>query len=177
MSENIKQENQTALFGNKLVLKSHPRIAFRGKLDSLLASFIEINLISKEINEKELSEYLSECTNYMHKLIIAEALDKKPEEINLFGLNEEELREISHFPKKYIGTEHLFNINADMPKTVIILNKLRTLVRETELSCIFAIDNEKTEALEEIQKYLNRLSSAVYILMCIHAVGKKIVKI
>lgn len=177
MKEEIKPENHTVLNNGKLVNKNHPRIALRGKLDSLLSSFLEKELILKEIDEIKLSIYLNECSKYIHKMMASEANDKIIEEIHLFGFNEKELREISHSPKKYIGTNHLFNINSNMPKTVIALNKLRTEVRETELSCIYAIENEEIDSLKEIQKSLNRLSSAIYILMCTYTVGKKEIKI
>lgn len=43
-----KPEEMTHLRGNQLVPKTHPRIAFRGKLDSLMAQLMEVEVMAAE---------------------------------------------------------------------------------------------------------------------------------
>lgn len=171
-----KLESYTSLFGTELVKKNHPRIVLRGKLDTLTASFLTTSLIVKQMKDEKLYAYLKECCQYMSKIVSAETRDKLLESIKLFGLNEAEIRELSHSPKKHMGIDHLFNINPEMNAAVIILNQLRVEIRESEVASVRLLDyieryNDKTEneVVESIIKGLNRLSSAVYILMCMKA--------
>ena len=174
----INKEDYTILIDDIIIKKNDIRIKFRGKIDSLRASFLISEIQISDLNEKILSSYLNECSNYIIELTKSEALNILPKDLELFSLDEETIHEISYNPKKYMGINHLFNINSSMPKTVIILNKLRTEIRELEILCIDVIDyldskNENKEAYKHIQKNLNRLSSAVYVLMCLYASNKK----
>lgn len=173
----MKKEDYTILFTKELVRKDHPRIILRGKIDDLRASFLYNQILIKDLGEEKLFSYLDECSNYMVEISKAEALNECVKEINLFGFDENTLHRISHSPKKYVGIDHLFNINASMPKSVIILNKLRTEIREVEIECIKATSDENDEVMKSLQKNLNRLSSAVYVLMIFYAVGLKEIKI
>ncbi len=173
----MKKEDYTILFIGDLVRKDHPRIILRGKIDSLRASFLYNQSFIKELGEDKLFAYLEECNNYMVEISKAEALNECPKDINLFGFDEETLHKVSHNPKKYVGIDHLFNINSSMDKSVIILNKLRTEIREAEVECIKATLDENDEVMKSLQKNLNRLSSAVYVLMIFYAVGLKEIKI
>lgn len=173
-----KLESETHLNFELLVKKSHPRIIFRGKLDSLLASFILAQKLFKEMSEDILCSYFEEIYEFIRKMIYAEATNTPFKETKLFSLDFEDIRKISHNPKKYFGIEHLFHINATMPITVLTLNQLRTQSRELELNYILMTEKiEKELHLVGFEKALNRLSSAIYILMCIYASGKKEIEI
>ncbi len=169
-----KLEIETSLDSKTVVKKSDVRIAFRGKLDSLLGSFIIAQRLFSEMGENKLYNYMEEFYQFIQKMIYADAMGEKVELINLFGFDENKLREVSHHPQKYFGIKHLFGINASMPITVLTLNQLRTQIRECELVYMSMLE---TLGYEENNKgfdlALNRLSSAVYILMCLYAVDKK----
>ncbi|MCZ9960545.1 hypothetical protein OFQ54_01660 [Brachyspira hyodysenteriae] len=151
--------------------KNHPRIILRGKLDSLLALIVDIEYEFKERQEYKLLEYLKKYHKLIHTILYSEVTNKSLELDTIFGLTDEEIRKISHHPKEYFGCDHVF-INCDMPYAVIKLNLIRTLVRETELIAYNALKNER----EDIIKVLNRMSSAVYILMLIAYTGKDILE-
>ena len=78
---------------------------------------------------------------------------------------------MSHHPKEYFGCDHIF-VNCDMPFTVIKLNLIRTAVREVEIVAYEALKSER----EDLIKLLNRMSSAIYILMLMAHTGKDITK-
>ncbi|KLI24256.1 ethanolamine utilization protein [Brachyspira hyodysenteriae] len=166
-----KHENYTHLYDNVLVEKNHPRIILRGKLDSLLALIVDIEYEFKERQEYKLLEYLKKYHKLIHAILYSEVTNKSLELDTIFGLTDEEIRKISHHPKEYFGCDHIF-INYNMPYTVIKLNLIRTAVRETELIAYNALKNER----EDIIKVLNRMSSAVYILMLIAYTGKDILE-
>ena len=81
----------------------------------------------------------------------------------MFGLLEEDIRKMSHNPKKHIGVAHILP-DYKMGEILIGLNAIRSGAREVELSSIPL--NRK-----DITKSLNRLSSAVYVMMCRYLSG------
>lgn len=156
-----KPEDMTHLRGNRLVKKTHPRIAFRGKLDGLQAKIL---LLEAELpDHPDLAADLEELLGFVQKLLGAEVRGVKTEELTLFGLSHKELREMSHNVKKHFGIEHPVPC-ASMGKPALMLNLLRTEVREAELSAAQAFEDEDDDL--GIIEHLNRLSSGVYILFC-----------
>lgn len=155
-----KPEDMTHLRGNLLVPKTHPRIEFRGKLDSLQA---EILLIAAECGEEKLCEDLDSVLNTVQQVLGAEVRDEKLPEQKLLGLTHKELREISHNVKKHFGIDHPIP-NRKMGTTALKLNRLRTQVREAELAAARAFEGEG-DPLGIIEE-MNRLSSGIYILFC-----------
>lgn len=158
-----KPEEMTQLYGNELVFKNHPSIIFRGKLDSLQSKILEVQVKADQNKSEKLVKDLQEILQYVRNILKAEVIKQDVEEICLFGLKEEDIRKMSHFPKKYIGVEHILP-DYKMGEIVIGLNAIRSGVRETELSSIIL-------ERKDIIMALNRLSSAVYVMMCRHLKG------
>lgn len=150
-----KPEHMTQLSGNLLVPKTHPRIVFRGKLDSLEASLL---MAAKELPEK--ADDLTEILSCVRKILRCEVLEEPFVPEKLCGLTEQEQRLRSQSPQKYYGCPHFMPQPADA-LTVLRLNQLRTQIRETELAAAAAFGRDR----EDILRALNRLSSLVYILM------------
>ena len=150
-----KPEHMTQLEGNILVPKTHPRITFRGKLDTLQAQAILLAL-----EEPELKEPLTEILEFLRRMLRCEVLGEPFSFGTLFGMPEDKLRRISQLPQKYLGTPH-FMPGPEDGKTIARLNVFRTQVREAELLAAAAFPSGR----EDILRGLNRLSSAVYILM------------
>ncbi|KYO64151.1 hypothetical protein [Thermovenabulum gondwanense] len=163
---NEKPESFTHLYGNKLVPKVHPRIKLRGRIDSLEAFIIRAQTIAEKNKMKKLVEDLDEVLKVVRRLMRAEVLSEPVEDLNLFGFKEDEIRRISQNPRASIGIEH-FMPDYKMGELMAELNLIRTKIRETELAACEAFydPNEGLER-EDIIKVLNRLSSAVYIMMC-----------
>ncbi|MBS4537847.1 cobalamin adenosyltransferase [Clostridium sp. D2Q-11] len=158
-----KPENMTQLYGNELVFKDHCNIVFRGKIDSLESKILEVQVIADKNKSKKLVKELQEVLQYVRNILRSEVVNEKIENITLFGLREEEIREMSHNPKKHIGVDHILP-EYKMGEEVIGLNYIRSNVREAEISSIHL-------GRPDIIKALNRLSSAVYVMMCRYLAG------
>lgn len=165
-----KPENMTHLRANLLVSKQHPRIAFRGRLDSLMAKVISAQLTAVENGKEPLAQDLEELLAYMRSMLAAEVKDEPLQEINLLGMDSQGIRKCSHNVKESIGILHPIP-SWKLGKMCVVLNELRTQVREVELCAVQAFPSEGDEARLDIIEGLNRLSSCVYILFCRVAAG------
>ncbi|MDN5330899.1 MAG: ethanolamine utilization cobalamin adenosyltransferase [Tepidanaerobacteraceae bacterium] len=163
---NEKPEGFTHLYGNKLVPKIHPRVKLRGKIDSLEAFIIKAQVLAEKNKVKKLAEDLEEILKTVRQLMRAEVLSEPVEDLNILGFKEDEIRRISHNPKGSIGVEH-FMPDYKMGELMAELNLIRTQIREVELyACEAFFDPNEGFIRADIIKALNRLSSAVYIMMC-----------
>lgn len=160
-----KPEHMTHLYGNVIVCKNHARILFRGKMDSLMARIAEIQIAPPVRKDLPLTACLDELMDLCRKILLCEVSGKPLEPGTLFSLSEEEVHEYSHHPKKTIGIGHI-TLSRQCGETVILLNSLRTGVRETELAAINAFLTAEGDVIRpDILRVLNRMSSAVYVLM------------
>ena len=151
-----KPEHMTHLNGDVLVPKNHPRICFRGKMDTL-----EGELILCQLADPALVAPVGEILHLARQLIRWDVLEEPAEEITLCGMTEVEQRKRSHFPQEYYGQPHFMPQPQD-GMTVLRLNRLRCAVRETELAAARAYPGStRTDLL----RALNRMSSTVYLLM------------
>ncbi len=167
-----KPEHMTQLYGNKLVPKDHRRIEFRGKLDSLQSKILEVQVIAIKLKNEPLAKELEEILCFVRNILRAEVLEEKLPEFWLIGMSEDDLREVSHNPKKHFNMDH-FIPSYKMGEIVIALNSIRSNIREVEVCGFKAfkdIDGEITR--NDIIRYLNRLSSCLYIMMFKFLSGK-----
>ena len=149
-----KPEHMTHLSGDVLVEKIHPRIAFRGAVDTLEA---EILLCQLEI--PHLQKALDEVLQLARHLLRCEVLGEPAKETTLGGLDTMALRAHSHRPQDFYGQPHFMPSVTD-GRAVLLLNRLRTLVRHTERKAVAALPDRM-----DILQALNRMSSYLYILM------------
>ena len=155
-----KPEQMTHLYGDVLVLKTHPRIAFRGTMDSLEAELALCQLHCAQWR-KELGEILA----LSRMLIRCEVMGEPVPEGKLCGLTEEEQRKHSHRPQDFYGQAHFMPEYTD-GEAVLLLNKCRCAARNAELAAARAfIQEDGTTDRQDILKALNRMSSMIYILM------------
>ena len=155
-----KPEHMTQLQGDMLVPKTHPRIVFRGKLDSLESELI-LAILELPDMEKELTEIL----NYVRRILRCEVMEEPFTEETLCGLTESQQRSHSHFPQSYYGQPHFMPGPGD-GMAVAKLNRLRCRAREAELTAVDAFTNaEGVTSRQDILRAMNRLSSMLYILM------------
>ena len=155
-----KPEHMTHLKGNLLVSKTHPRIALRGRMDSL-----EAELLLCQLNCEKWRAELGEILALARNLIRWEVLDEPAPEGKLCGLTAEELRSRSHRPQDYYGQPHFMPEAAD-GAVILRLNRCRTAARAAELAAAAAFTDENDNCTrEDILRSLNRMSSMLYILM------------
>lgn len=149
-----KPEHMTHLNGEFLVEKTHPRILFRGAVDILEAELL-LGIRQLPAWQKELTEVLS----LARKLIACDVLEQPLQAETLGGLDEAQLRNRSHFPQEYYGQPHFMPQPTDS-ESVLLLNRLRSLTRQTELRAVAAFPDRT-----DLVRALNRMSSFLYILM------------
>jgi len=163
--QGAKPEYMTHIKGDTLVLKSHPRILFRGKLDTFEALLINGVIEVESLGHQELGKDLREVLDYARQMLRAEVKEEPLAPISFHGWPPEEIRDRSHYPQKYYGVNHLL----PGPGQGMItgkLNYLRTQARELELAGIMAFCQTPTQTeREDILQGLNRLSSLLYIMM------------
>ena len=156
-----KPEHMTHLHGDVLVSKTHPRIAFRGKIDLLEAEIMLCQLIVEEPVRRQLGEILA----LARKLIRCDVLNEPVAEERLCGLTQKEIRQQSHFPQDHYGQPHFMPEYTD-GEVILRLNRCRAIARETELAAVQAfLDGEGNPTRVDILQALNRISSMLYILM------------
>lgn len=158
-----KPEHMTHLKGNILVPKDHPRIAFRGMIDALEAEILLTQQAAA--GYPKLVVELDEVLAFVRNFIRCDVLDEPLGQISLCGYDAGQLREYSHYPDKYLGQPHFLPAHTDS-SALLAVNRLRTLVRQTELSAYAAFrDGDGAVTRSDIILGLNRLSSLMWILM------------
>ncbi len=162
-----KPERMTQLFGNSLVRKTHPRIRFRGKLDGLQAEVIVAQCVVVQHGGSEgLLNDLDDILAILREMMRCEVLGEPFKNERIIGLTHAELRDHSHHPMKYYSVEHMKLPDKTMGAEYAQLNLIRTSIRETEILAVDAFDGREKSSGEGIIEGLNRLSSALHIMMC-----------
>ena len=155
-----KPEHMTHLNGEVLVLKTHPRIRFRGKMDTLEAELILCQRIPGAPEGA-----LGEILDLSRKILRCDVLEEPLRQDTLCGLTQDEQRGRSHMPQDYYGQPH-FMPQASDGSVIAGLNRARCFAREAELAAVEAFSNREGNLLrEDIPKALNRMSSMLYLLM------------
>ena len=112
-----------------------------------------------------LRQTLCAMLDFVRSLIRADVLDEPVQTVRFLGLDGDGLREHSHHPEREEGQPH-FLPAPDDPPILLRLNRLRTVVRQTELLACHAFSApDGTLARPDLVKALNRLSSLCWILM------------
>ncbi|MDI9370465.1 MAG: cobalamin adenosyltransferase [Synergistaceae bacterium] len=164
----VKPEHLTHISGNRLVTKGHPRIAFRGRMDSLQSRIIELQSRAVELGNQTLAEELDELLDFSRELLASDVTGRQVEDVPLLGLGLDELRSMSHNPKKHFGLGHI-RPHYTMGPLCAGLNALRTEIREVELAAFNAYyEGEGVIGRPDVLRALNRLSSVCYVLMYRH---------
>lgn len=161
-----KPEHMTHLYGDVLVSKTHPRIAWRGAMDTLEAELILCKL-------KTGLSPVQEILDLARRLIRCEVLGEPVGAFTLDGLTEAQQRHHSHFPQAHYGIAH-FMPQAEDGERIALLNRARCACRSAELTACRAFeDRDGVPVRLDILQALNRMSSMLYILMLREKAGQK----
>jgi len=156
-----KPEQMTHLNGDILVLKTHPRISFRGAMDTLEAGLLLCQLVV----DKKTAAAVEEILNYARLMIRCDVLNEPLPSQKLCGLTPEQLRSHSHRPQEYYGQPHFMPQVTD-GEEILRLNRCRCAARQAELQAVRAfLDEDGNPTRPDLLQGLNRLSSMLYILM------------
>ncbi len=162
MKDNNKLQHMTSLNGDVMVRKDDPRIHFRGLLDGAMADTGFGAALALYEGNVRLSEALGDVNRCLMAIMSAHVRCCEPELPYVAGRDMESLHEMSHNPQKYFKCGHFIPSPED-GLSLSWLNVIRTRVRDVERSLISAYNGEPDEKL---CRAVNRVSSAVYVLMC-----------
>ncbi len=151
-----KPEHMTHLNGEVLVEKSHPRIRFRGAVDSLEAEL----LLCCANATGHIRKQLEDALRYSRTLLRNEVLDEPVKAEALGGMDEKTLRERSHRPQDFYSQPHFMPEPTDSP-LLLQVNKARCAARAAELYAVAAFPSGR----EDLLRAFNRLSSFLYLIM------------
>lgn len=155
-----KPEHMTHLQDNLLVLKTHPRIAFRGAVDTLEA---ELLLCCKACPGQV--PQLKQALLYTRKLLSREVMEEKVQPMLLDGMDGPTLRLHSQHPEQFYGQPHFMPEPEDSAE-VLHLNRCRCAARQAELAAAAAFtEPDGTCSRTDLLEGFNRLSSFLYLLM------------
>jgi len=178
-----KSEHMTSLSGNRMVPKTHPRIAFRGIIDVLQAELIEAQVLATELGETEYCDKLGEILDYLRAIMAAEVKETALPPPFLFGMDAEEIHRRSHNTEVKLPPLPSY----EQGPLAARINTLRAKVREAELLAVKVFGPTETRASEsdrlepvsyneaereDIILGLNRLSSALWWMFC-QVTGKR----
>lgn len=153
-----KPENMTHLNGKELVPKTDPRIALRGKLDTLQSETVLLQTEAHASGYGGLAEQLEEMLALLQALIHVDVTGEPLVFDTLFGMTPQALHDASHACyRSFHKPQPLYS----MGKIPAMLNLLRAHVREAELAAAHAAEYGGDA---QVQYALNRLSSALYVL-------------
>ena len=111
-------------------------------------------------------EDLEDVLTSIREMMRCDVLEEPFTRETIIGLTHAELREHSHYPMKYYKVKQMVLPSYKLGKTYALLNQMRTAVRETEVAAATAFHNGKSYDRGDIIEELNRMSSAMHILMC-----------
>lgn len=155
-----KPEHMTHLNGAILVPKTHPRIRFRGEMDTL-----EAELILTQLEPGAPVEALEEILCLARRIIRWDVLEEPVQPQSLCGLTEAEQRKRSHMPQDYYGQPHFMPAAGD-GRVIARLNRVRCAARAAEMAAVAAFsDRDGNLTRQDIPRTLNRMSSMLYLLM------------
>ena len=156
-----KPEHMTHLNSQVLVEKTHPRIVFRGAVDTLEAELILCQLAL----DQEMAQKVGEVLNLARMIIRCDVLEEPLKNEKLCGLTEEEQQQRSHRPQEFYAQAHFMPEYTDGIE-IARLNRARCAAREAELKAVAAFrDADGMPTRPDILRAMNRMSSMLYILM------------
>lgn len=163
-----KPDTLTHLNEHDLVAKNDARLKLRGKLDSAIAYAVWIQTeFEVSYHALVLTHYLSDLRSALGNVLRAEVTGEAMPPVSMGAWDEQKLHAISHHPLQHLGHDHLLP-EVSHGKQVARLNMLRTMVREAELCAAdIYITQDFSVTRPDIMAGLNRLSSAVYVMMLI----------
>ena len=168
---NEKPEFMTMMVGNKLVRKDNPRILFRGKLDSSQSLVIFAQSIITQLGEQKVVDDLSTVLDALREVMRADVLDCDLRDVKILGLTHEEIHEQSHNPQKFYNIAQCKLPDYTLGRAYAFLNMIRSNIRETEVAAAVAYMDGKKMTRNDIIEELNRLSSAMHVMMCRYEAG------
>jgi ethanolamine utilization protein EutL len=182
----LKPDHLTHLVDDaSLVVKTHPRIVLRGKVDFLQSAILDAQVAADQEQARGLVGELGELLELARTLVGAEVTGKPLAPFTLFGMTPDEVRDATHHTQELYGIPFMYPDVRQGP-VIAKLNLARAVAREAELAALVAfppgdqIGNPHAGAPSPIAPparadlclALNRISSALYLLACKYVAGR-----
>ncbi|MEI7611977.1 MAG: ethanolamine utilization cob(I)yrinic acid a,c-diamide adenosyltransferase EutT [Betaproteobacteria bacterium] len=169
-----KPGSMTHLNATTLVAKNDARIVLRGRVDTAIAHAVLLQAEWQSASlAASLQKMLADVRAALGNVLRSEVLNEPMPPITLGDFNTDQIHLISHNPLQHLGHDHIVPA-LEHGLAVARLNLLRSVIREAEVSAAQAfINKDFSISREDILQALNRLSSAVYVLMLITWIGEK----
>ena len=136
-------------------------------MDSLETLFVLNQTILLEMGESQkLIDDLQDILVSLREMMRCDVMNEPFRRELIIGLNHAELREHSHNPMKFYKIKQMVLPDYTLGKAYALLNQLRAAVRETEVAAATAFHEGREYTREDIIEELNRMSSAMHIVMC-----------
>ncbi|MCX7204832.1 MAG: ethanolamine utilization cob(I)yrinic acid a,c-diamide adenosyltransferase EutT [Proteobacteria bacterium] len=161
-----KSAAMTHLNADTMVAKNDERIRLRGLLDSTIALAIWAQTeFDPQGRRKALAYMLADIRSWLGNVLRAEVTGEQVSAISMGELNEARIHALSHQPLKELGHDHIVPA-LEHGASIAKLNLLRARIRECEVQAAdLYMDRDFELVRPDILQALNRLSSAVYVLM------------
>ncbi len=170
-----KPEHMTQLDAGHFASKTAPRLVLRGRVDSLHALVMLAAARARGFQLTALANHLDTLAAYCREIMSAEYNLRSVAPLVLLGKTEDELHEISHWPDRHLGIQHIVPGPNDH-EMLHWLNVIRTQSREVEVVALeafgFSQGMDTSGAGQKLSHALNRFSSAVYVLELYWKAGK-----
>lgn len=163
MSVDAKPDALTQLNACHYAVKNHPRIRFRGRIDSLHAYVLLTQVKAVASGSDDLAKDLGTVAAYCREIMSAEYNERPVADVALQGWDEAALHQATHDPLGVLGVPHL-TISANDPELQHWLNVCRTQAREIESTALDAFPSPHHPYGASICHAMNRLSSVFYFL-------------
>ncbi len=185
----VKPDHLTHLVDDaSLVVKTHPRIVLRGKIDFLQSAILDAQVAADADEARGLVGELGELLELARRLVGAEVTGKPLEPFRLFGMGPDEVRDATHHTHELYGVPFMYPDVRQGP-VIAKLNLARAIAREAEVAALAAFDAGRGSddggspappaaspiappARADICLALNRISSALYLLACKYVAGR-----
>lgn len=158
-----KPEHMTHLTAGQLVPKTHPRIALRGKLDTLEAEILVLQATATQRGARALVGALEDALSLTRRVLGCEVTGEPLTGWALGGMSPEAVRKASHDPQALGFAGHVVPV-CTQGLTAALLNRLRAVSREAELLANAAFCSQSGCSRTDLLLALNRLSSYFYVL-------------
>ena len=161
-----KPDTMTHLNRDTLVAKNDLRLKLRGKLDSTIAQAVLVQTVFEpEGRFAAFARWLADVRSALGNVLKAEVTGDILADVAMGDMDATVIHAVSHNPLKYLGHDHMVP-EVGYGVRVAQLNVLRAQIREAELyAADIYIAPDFTVTRPDIMEGLNRLSSAVYVLM------------
>jgi ethanolamine utilization cobalamin adenosyltransferase len=117
--------------------------------------------------------YFADLRSFMGRVLRSEVTGEALGDLAMGDMDADTLHKISHNPLKYLQHDHIVPA-AEHGLDVALLNRLRAEVREVELlAAEIYLDVSLQLSRTDIVAGLNRLSSAIYVLMMLILVARR----